>query len=92
MLEWFGIIGGFIVVCSYLPQIIILYKTKSSKDISSLFVFFIMLGTLFLMIYSFYISDIIFIIINAAASTMAGIVLILSILYKRRANVGNEQV
>jgi len=84
MLEWFGIIGGFIVVSSYLPQIIKLVKTKSSKDISSLFVFLVMLGTLFLMIYSFYISDTIFIIINAIASTMAGVVLILSILYKRR--------
>ena len=90
MLKWFGIIGGFIVVSSYLPQIIKLIKTKSSRDISSLFVFFIMLGTLFLMIYSFYISDTIFIIINATASTMAAIVLILSVLYKRRADVENE--
>jgi len=90
MLEWFGIIGGFIVVSSYLPQIIKLIKTKRSRDLSPLFLFFIMLGTLFLMIYSFYISDTLFIIINAMASTMAGIVLILSVLYKRRDTNGNE--
>lgn len=90
MLEWFGIIGGFIVVSSYLPQIVKLLKTKSSKDISSLFMFFIMLGTFFLMVYSIHISDTIFIIINATASTMAGIVLILSILYKRRGTIRND--
>jgi len=84
MLALFGMIGGLIVVSSYLPQIIKPVRTKSSKGISTLFVFFMMLGTLFLMIYSFYISDKIFILINAAASTMAGTVLLLCIIYKAR--------
>lgn len=86
MMELFGIIGGVIVVFSYVPQIIKLYKTKSSKDISSLFVFFIMVGTLSLMAYSIFISDLIFIIINGLASIMAGTVLILSLLYSHSGN------
>lgn len=83
MMELFGIVGGIIVVSSYIPQIIKLWKTKSSKDISSLFVFFIMVGTLCLMLYSIFISDTIFTIINALASMMAGTVLVLSLLYSR---------
>jgi MtN3 and saliva related transmembrane protein len=83
MVEWLGAIGGLIVVSSYIPQIVKLLRTKSSKDISALFVFSIMLGTLFLLVYSIHIKDMIFIIINAVASVMAGVVLILTLMYKR---------
>jgi MtN3 and saliva related transmembrane protein len=87
MFEWFGIFGGAIVVSSYLPQIVKLIKTKSSKDISSLFVFFIMLGTLFLGVYSFSINDFIYMIINTIASSFAAIVLFLSLFYKKGVRV-----
>ena len=90
MFEWLGIFGGAIVVSSYLPQIIKLIKTKSSDDISSLFVFFIMLGTLFLGFYSFFINDFIYIAINSIACTFAAIVLFLSLFYKRGVKIENR--
>lgn len=78
----FVIIGGIIVVSSYMPQITKLLITKSSKDISIFFIMFVKVGTIFLTGYSIYVQDKILIISNAMANSMAGCVLGLSVVYR----------
>ncbi len=86
MLEFLGIIGGIIIISSFVPQIIKLLKTKSSKDISVFFVFCVAFGTFCLAGYSIYIEDKIFAIINLVTGFLAGIMLVLSIIYSKNAD------
>ena len=46
------LIGGFILVASYLPQIIKIHKTKSSQDISLMFTGLVVAGVGFSLFYS----------------------------------------
>lgn len=82
MLELFGVIGGSIIVASYIPQIMKIVKTKSAGDISLTFVFFIMAGSLLLTIYSAYIGDFIFAFINAFACMLSSVLVLLSSIYQ----------
>ena len=86
--EWLGIVGGVLIAGSYLPQIYKMYKTKTAKGVSTLFILTLVIGGLCLLAYSEYKNDTIFIAINASASILAGAVLALSLHYKYIENEG----
>ncbi len=76
-------VGAVIIVVSWLPQIIKLMRTKSSKDISIPFLIIIIAGTLLLIPHSIIINDIYFTLLNISAASAAFIALLLSIKYRR---------
>ncbi len=82
MLEIFGILGGIIIIVSWFPQIFKIIKNESSKDVSFGFLFVILLGTIFLLIYSIYIKDKIYTTINSLVAL--DIIILLIIAYKYR--------
>ncbi len=84
MFRIIGMIGALCLGFSYLPQIFKLLKSKSSRDVSNLFILFILFGSILLTSYSIYIEDIVFIVLNGTASTNAGIVLVLSVFYEKK--------
>ena len=82
MFEIFGILGGIIIILSWFPQIAKVIKNKSSKDISFNFLGIILLGTIFLLIYSIYIKDKIYTAINAIAALDVIVLIVIAYKYK----------
>ncbi|MCX6818873.1 MAG: PQ-loop domain-containing transporter [Candidatus Aenigmarchaeota archaeon] len=76
-------IGAIIIVVSWLPQMIKLLRTKSSKDISIPFLAIIITGTLLIIPHSIIINDIYFTLLNSCAASIAFIVLLLAIKYRK---------
>ncbi len=83
MYQIIGIVGAVLIVISWLPQIIRLIKTKSSKEFSLNFLFIILLGSILLSIYSASIKDAIFTILNTIAAIDTLVVLILVLHYRK---------
>ena len=52
MYDWLGYIGGFFYVLCYLPQIMELY-CKKTNNLNNLFVYFQILGGIFMLSYGF---------------------------------------
>ena len=76
-------VGAIMIVISWLPQLIKLLRTKSSKDLSMPFLIVIITGTLFMVPHSIVINDIYFTSLNIVASIVATTVLIFSIKYRK---------
>ena len=75
--------GAIIIIASWLPQIIKILRTKSSRDISIPFLIILLIGTVMMIPHSFVINDIYFMLLGMAAGTAAFIVLILTIKYRK---------
>ena len=77
-----GLIGATLTTLSLLPQLIKVYKTRSTKDISTGML--TLFGTAFLvwLIYGILIKDIPLMIANSFALVQATIILIFKIIYK----------
>ena len=42
--EYIGLIAGFLITCSFVPQIMRVFRLKSAREISILFTSFLLLG------------------------------------------------
>ena len=62
--EIIGIVGMVIICISGLPQLYKTVKTKSVTDLSLPFFVMILVGAFLLLVYSFYIDDLIYIVGN----------------------------
>ena len=77
-----GLIGAILTTVSFLPQLIKVFKTRSTKDISAgMFALFVT-DFLVWLIYGILIKDIPLIIANSFALVEATIILIFKIIYK----------
>ena len=77
-----GLIGATLTTVTFLPQLIKVFKTHSTKDISAgMFVLFVVDFFVWL-IYGILIKDIPLIIANSFALVEASIILIFKIIYK----------
>lgn len=77
-----GTIAGIFTTISFIPQVLHVIKTKSTKDISlTMFVLFL-LGVIFWLIYGIIINEIPIIIANTLIAILAGIILVYKIKYK----------
>ncbi len=52
--EFFGLIGGILVTCSFIPQLIRVFKLKSAREISLIFTCLLLLGIIFWLAYGIY--------------------------------------
>ena len=62
--ETIGVIGMVVICIAGLPQLVKTVKTKSVEDLSLPFFILILVGASLLLVYSFYIEDLIYIIGN----------------------------
>ena len=62
--EIIGVIGMVVICFAGLPQLVKTVKTKSVEDLSLPFFILILVGASLLLVYSFYIEDLIYIIGN----------------------------
>lgn len=81
--EYAIIIGGILIISSWIPQIIKLIRTRSSKDISLIFLMIITSGTILLIPHSIIINDIFFIVLNSTAASIAFVTLLLAWYYRK---------
>jgi len=75
ILEILGTAGSLILCASAIPQIVKTYRTKSSGDLSIVYLATLMLGLILLMVYSIYVRDFVFIFGNTLALSSTGVMI-----------------
>jgi MtN3 and saliva related transmembrane protein len=77
-----GIIGGTLTTLSFLPQVIQVWKTRSTKDISLIMFVLFTIGVLFWLVYGVLIEEWPVIIANGMTLIFACIILVFKAIYK----------
>ena len=77
-----GIVAGFITTLSYLPQVIKIWSTKSTKDISLGMFSILSLGIFFWLIYGLLIRDLPLILANSVTFAFTLAILFFKLRYK----------
>ena len=77
-----GIIAGFLTTLSYLPQVIKIWSTKSTKDISLGMFFILSLGIFLWLIYGILIKDLPLILANSVTFAFTLAILFFKLRYK----------
>jgi MtN3 and saliva related transmembrane protein len=81
--EMIGTIGALVICVSAIPQVIKTYTTKSSGDLSILYLSILMLGMIFLQIYSISVKDFVFIFGNILSMIMTGLLIVMWFKYQK---------
>ena len=81
--EWIGILAGLLVTCSFVPQVIYIFRHKSAKDISLFFNLLLFAGILLWLIYGIYFKLAQIIIWNAVGVVFTGALLYGKLKYGR---------
>ena len=82
--EILGTVGSLILCASAIPQIVKTYRTKSSDDLSILYLITLIFGLMLLMVYSIYVRDFVFIFGNTLALSSTGAMIFLWFKYKKQ--------
>lgn len=77
-----GFIAAIFTTSSFVPQVVKILKTKSTKDISLLMYSVLATGVLLWMIYGIMIKEIPIIAANAVGFVLVGTILVCKIIYK----------
>jgi len=80
--EIVGLCAGFLTTLSFLPQVIQVFKSRSTKDISLGMYALFCLGVGLWIVYSVLIGSVSIFVSNIATLLLAGGVLIMKLLYK----------
>lgn len=87
-LEWLyellGYIGGFSIVITYLFQLVKVYKTRSTVDLSIKFLIAALLGTLFMLAYGIFINQMPLIIANVLIGLEVGLKMFGKIYFEKK--------
>jgi MtN3 and saliva related transmembrane protein len=81
--EIIGLLAGSLTTFSFLPQVIHVFKTRSTKDISLGMYFLFCAGVVLWIVYSYMINSISVFIANIATLFLAGSVLVMKIIFNR---------
>lgn len=73
--ESLGLIAGALVTCSMIPQIILIFKLKSARDISILFTTLIMIGMACWLFYGIFLRLVPVILWNAVGVALLSVLL-----------------
>ena len=73
--EILGTSGSLILCASAIPQIVKTHRTKSSGDLSIMYLVTLMFGLILLMLYSLYVRDFVFIFGNTLALSSTGVMI-----------------
>ncbi len=82
--EILGTMGSLILCASAIPQILKTYRTKSSGDLSILYLITLIFGLMLLMVYSIYVRDFVFIFGNTLAISSTGVMIFLWFKYRKQ--------
>jgi MtN3 and saliva related transmembrane protein len=82
-IELLGLLAGFLVTCSMIPQIIRVFKLKSAREISLLFTGSLLLGLIAWVVYGLSLGLMPVIIWNAIGGALAATLLYAKLRYGR---------
>jgi len=82
-MELVGMTGTLIICLSIIPQILRVYKTKSARDLSIAYLSALMTGLVLLVIYSFYVGNLVFIFGNVLSLLSVVMLIILRRKYSK---------
>jgi MtN3 and saliva related transmembrane protein len=88
--EVMGLVAGALITCSFIPQIIRVYRLKSTREISLLFNLLFLVGTLIWLVYGFYYGHISIIFWNSIATILTLILLYAKFKYGRESGLAKE--
>ena len=88
--ETFGYAGGIITVIKIIPQIIKIFKTKSAKDISMIFLILGIFGGIFMIIYGLMLQEFPIIIRSSVMLTQIIIIFIAKIYFDNKNNTNTN--
>jgi MtN3 and saliva related transmembrane protein len=77
-----GMIGGFLTTISFLPQVVKVWKTRSTKDISLVMFILFTLGVVFWLFYGIFMNALPIILANGVTLILACIIITFKLLYK----------
>lgn len=77
-----GYLAGILTTIAFIPQVLHVVKTKSTKDISLLMFLLFILGVIFWILYGILINEIPMIVANSIIFVLAGVILVYKIKYK----------
>ncbi len=80
--EILGTAGSLILCASAIPQIVKTNRTKSSGDLSIMYLATLMFGLMLLMVYSLYVRDFVFIFGNTLALSSTGTMILFWFKYR----------
>ena len=80
--EILGTAGSLILCASAIPQIVKTYRTKSSGDLSIVYLATLIFGLMLLMVYSLYVRDFVFIFGNTLALSSTGVMILFWFKYR----------
>ena len=83
-IEILGTVGALVICISAIPQVIKTYTTKSSGDLSIIYLCMLMTGMILLQVYSISVKDFVFIFGNTLSMIMTG--LLISMWFRYRKN------
>ena len=81
--EMIGSIGALVICVSGIPQAIKTYSTKSSGDLSIIYLCMLMFGMILLQIYSISVEDFVFIFGNTLSMIMTGLLIVMWFKYRK---------
>lgn len=84
MFEMLGTTGSLIMCASAIPQIIKTHRTKSSGDLSIIYLGILLFGMSLLQAYSLYVRDFVFIFGNTLSVLSTGTLIVLWFRYNRQ--------
>ena len=82
-IEILGTVGALVICISAVPQVIKTYTTKSSGDLSIIYLCMLMTGMTLLQIYSVGVYDFVFIFGNTLSMVMTGLLIIMWFRYQK---------
>ena len=83
-IDGIGIIAGFLIVCSFIPQLVMIIKNKSAKDISITMYVVLLIAQILWMIYGILKHDFQVIVTNAITSLLTILIIMFSLWYSKR--------
>jgi len=82
--EWLGFVGGALVTCSLVPQIIRVFKLRSAYEISLLFTTLLLLGIIIWLAYGISLGLAPVILWNAIGAVLVAVLLYAKLKYGKR--------
>ena len=82
-IEILGTVGVFVICISAVPQLLKTFTTKSSGDLSIIYLCMLMFGMILLQIYSISVEDFVFIFGNTLSMIMTGLLIVMWFKYRK---------
>ncbi len=80
--DFYGYVAAFLTTIAFLPQVLRIYRTKSSDDISIIMLIFFIIGLIFWVVYGFLSGSIPILVANLITLSLNLLILLMKFIYK----------